>query len=56
MGIEKLIQALAVVVLLTFAAGKLQPLVVQIRKAQFSLIQASKTETWGTAILLKNYP
>lgn len=54
MGIEKLIQAVAVVVLLTFAAGKLQPLVVQIRKAQFNLIQASKAESWGTVVLLKN--
>jgi hypothetical protein len=54
MGIEKLIQAIAIVVLLTFAAGNLRPLVFQIRKAQFNLIQASKTESWGTAILLKN--
>lgn len=54
MGIEKLVQAVAIVALLALAAGNLQPLVTQIKKAQFKLIQASKSETWGSALPLKN--
>lgn len=52
MGLEKLIQSIAVVATLVVASGQLPKALKVVRQAQLQLIQDSKESKWGPAILL----
>jgi hypothetical protein len=53
MGLEKLISAIAVFVVLTASSGRLPKLIFAVRKAQIQLIQDTKASAWGMPYLLK---
>jgi hypothetical protein len=53
MGLEKLIQAVAVVVILAASTGQLPRLIRSVRVAQADLIQDTKASGWGMPMLLK---
>ncbi len=52
MGLEKLIQSIAVVAALVVASGQLPQALKVVRQAQLQLIQDSKASKWGQAFLL----
>ena len=52
MGLEKLIQSIAVVAALIVASGQLPQTLKAVRQAQIQLIQDSKASKWGQALLL----
>lgn len=52
MGLEKLIQSIAVVATLVVASGQLPQALKVVRQAQLQLIQDSKASKWGQAFLL----
>ncbi len=54
MGLEKLIQVIAILATLAASTGKLPQLILQIRMAQARLIQETKASNWGVPMLLKN--
>jgi hypothetical protein len=52
MGIEKLIQIAAVLVVLAVSTGKLPEILQTVRMAQIRLIEDSRASNWGHAMLL----
>jgi ribonuclease D len=52
MGLNKLIDAALVVVMLAGASGQLPKLVQKIRVAQLELLKESQSSNWGKAVLL----
>lgn len=54
MGLEKLISAIAVFVVLTASTGQLPKLIGAVRKAQIQLIQDTKASSWGMPYLLQS--
>lgn len=52
MGLDKLIQAIAVVAILVVGSGHLPKALELVRSAQLHLIQESKASKWGQAFLL----
>ncbi len=53
MGLEKLISATAIFVVLAASTGQLPKLIIAVRKAQIQLIQDTKASKWGMPMLLK---
>ena len=53
MGLEKLIQAVAIFVVPAASTGHLPRLIHQVRVAQVHLIQDTKASNWGMPMLLK---
>ena len=53
MGLEKLIQAVAIFVVLAASTEQLPRLVREVRIAQAHLIQDTKASKWGMPMLLK---
>ena len=52
MGLEKLIQAVSIVVVLAASTGQLPRLIQCVRVAQIHLIQETKASSWGMPYLL----
>ncbi len=52
MGLNKLIEAIAVVVILAASTGQLPRLVREVQIAQLRLLKASQSKSWGQALLL----
>ena len=52
MNIRSLIQIAVVVGTIAIGTGKLPKILQKVRRAQIVLIQESRTETWGKAMLL----
>lgn len=52
MGLDKLIQAVAVVAILAASTGQLPRIINYVHKAQLQLIQDSKASKWPKAMLL----
>lgn len=52
MGLNKLIEAIAVVVILAASTGQLPRLVREVQIAQLRLLKASQSKSWGQAQLL----
>ena len=52
MGLDKLIQAVAVVAILAASTGQLSRIINYVHKAQLQLIQDSKASKWPKAMLL----
>lgn len=52
MGLDKLIQAVAVLAIVAASTGQLPRIINLVRKAQVQLIQDSKASKWPKAILL----
>ena len=53
MGINKLVEAALIVVMLAAAAGYLPRLIQTVRVAQLQLLKESQTSKWGRATLLR---
>jgi hypothetical protein len=53
MGLEKLVSAVAIFVVLAASTGQLPKLIFAVRKAQIQLIQETKASNWGMPMLLK---
>ena len=53
MGLDKLIQAAAVLIILTASTGHIPRLINFVHKAQVQLLQESKASKWGTAMQLE---
>jgi hypothetical protein len=53
MGLEKLIQVIAMIVVIAASTGQLPHLIREVRIAQVHLIQDTKASTWGMPMLLK---
>ena len=53
MGLEKLIQVIAIIVVIAASTGQLPRLIREVRIAQVHLIQDTKASTWGMPMLLK---
>jgi len=53
MGLEKLIQLIATIVVIAASTGQLPRLIREVRIAQVHLIQNTKASTWGMPMLLK---
>ncbi len=52
MGLNKLVEAALIIVLIAAAAGQLPRLVQTVRVAQLQLIKDSQSSKWGRAMLL----
>lgn len=52
MGLDKLIQSIAIVAVLVVGSGHLPKALKLVRQAQLQLIQDSKASKWGQAFLL----
>ncbi len=52
MGLDKLIQSIAIIVSLAVASGHLPQVLEAVRHAQVQLIQESKASKWGQEFLL----
>lgn len=52
MGLDKLIQSIAVIAILVVGSGKLPKALKIVREAQLQLIQETKASKWGQAFLL----
>ncbi len=52
MGLNKLIDAIAVLVLLAASTGQLPKIVAKVPVAQLELLRASQSKSWGHALLL----
>lgn len=52
MGLNKLIEAIAVLVLLSASTGQLPKIVAKVQVAQLQLLKASQSKSWGQALLL----
>jgi hypothetical protein len=52
MGLDKLIQSIAIVAVLVVGSGHLPKALKLVRRAQLQLIQDSKASKWGQAYLL----
>jgi len=53
MGLDKLIQVIAAIVVIAASTGQLPRLVREVRIAQVHLIQDTKASNWGMPMLLK---
>lgn len=56
MGLNKLVEAALITVLIAAAAGQLPRLVQTVRVAQLQLIKDSQSSKWGQAFLLREKP
>ena len=56
MGLNKLVEAALIIVLIAAAAGQLPRLVQTVRVAQLQLIKDSQSSKWGQAFLLREKP
>lgn len=56
MGLNKLIEAIAVIVILAASTGQLPKLVREVQIAQLYLLKASQSKNWGQALLLPPFP
>lgn len=56
MGLNKLVEAALIIVLIAAAAGQLPRLVQTVRVAQLQLIKDSQSSKWGQALLLREKP
>lgn len=54
MGPNKLIEAIAVIVILAASTGQLPKLVREVQRAQLHLLKASQSKSWGQVLLLPN--
>jgi hypothetical protein len=54
MGLEKLIQTVAIIVVLAASTGQLPKMIREVRMAQAQLIQETKASGWGMPYLLKS--
>lgn len=52
MGLNKLIEAIAVLALLAASTGQLPKIVAKVQIAQLQLLKASQSKSWGQALLL----
>lgn len=52
MGLNKLIEAIAIVVIFAASTGQLPRLVREVQIAQLHLLKASQSKSWGKALLL----
>jgi len=53
-GLDKLIQSIAVIAILVVGSGNLPKALKVVRHAQLQLIQDTKASKWGQAFLLPN--
>jgi hypothetical protein len=52
MGLNKVIDAIAVLALLAATTGQLPKVVAKVQVAQLQLLKASQSKNWGRALLL----
>ncbi len=52
MGLNKLIEAIAIIVIFAESTGQLPRLIREIQIAQLHLLKASQSTSWGQALLL----
>ena len=54
MGLNKIIEAIAIIVIFAASTGQLPRLVREVQLAQLHILKASQSKSWGQALLLES--